>query len=152
MDQNTAAMTDTKAFRVKRMIRFFHCDPAGIVYYPEYFNMFQSLVEDWFNQALEINYADFISNRRLGLPTVRIECEFLLPSRIGETISLILRVKRIGRSSIALAITGMLGEEIRLQAHVTLVTTSLETHRAIPIPQDLLQRLTDYQHSTEGEQ
>lgn len=144
-------MTNVPAFQANRMIRFSHCDPAGIVYYPNYFDMFQALVEDWFNKSLEINYADYISRRRLGLPTVKVECEFLIPSKIGETITLALHVTRIGRSSIALTIDGVKGEELRARAHIVLVTTSLETHRSIPIPDDLREKLKHYQHLTDGE-
>jgi len=144
-------MNTPRGFCVERQIHFFHCDPAGIVYYPEYFNMFQSLVEDFFNEALEINYANFITVRRLGLPTARIECDFKVPSTIGEVLQLYLRVKRIGRTSITLSITGMLGDQVRLQAENVLVTTSLETHSSIPIPPDLLEKLQAYQQSTQGE-
>lgn len=144
-------MTNAPAFRANRMIRFSHCDPAGIVYYPNYFDMFQALVEDWFNQSLEINYADYISRRRLGLPTVKVECEFLIPSKIGEVVTLELHVKRIGRSSITLTIDGKKGEELRARAHIVLVTTSLETHRSIPIPEDLADKLKHYKEVTNGE-
>ena len=29
-------------------MRFSHCDPAGIVYYPEFFNLQHAVMEDWF--------------------------------------------------------------------------------------------------------
>jgi acyl-CoA thioesterase FadM len=31
-------------------IRFSHCDPAGIVYFPHYFDMFNGLIEDWYTE------------------------------------------------------------------------------------------------------
>jgi hypothetical protein len=34
-------------------------DPAGIVFYPQYFILFHELLEDWFNRGLEVDYADF---------------------------------------------------------------------------------------------
>lgn len=143
-------MIHPKAFCLNQTIRFFHCDPAGIVYYPNYFDMIQSLMEDWFTQSLRIDYADFISNRRLGLPTVKIECEFMAPSKIGETITLVPCVKKIGRSSLALRIDALAGEQLRLRAQAVVVTTSLETGRSIPIPPDLRERLTEYQQQTQG--
>ena len=39
-------------------IRFSHCDPAGIVYFPHYFDMFNGLVEDWYTEQLGVNYAE----------------------------------------------------------------------------------------------
>jgi 4-hydroxybenzoyl-CoA thioesterase len=35
------------SFARERIIRFSDCDPAGIVFYPQYFVMFNGLVEDW---------------------------------------------------------------------------------------------------------
>ena len=34
-------------FERERLVRFSDCDPAGIVFYPQYFVMFNGLVEDW---------------------------------------------------------------------------------------------------------
>jgi hypothetical protein len=41
-------------------IRFSHCDPAGIVYFPHYFDMFNGLIEDWYTEQLDVNYAKLI--------------------------------------------------------------------------------------------
>ncbi|MFX5718350.1 acyl-CoA thioesterase, partial [Acinetobacter baumannii] len=69
-------------FRMQRPIRCSHCDPAGIVYFPVYFDMFNGTVEDWFTQGLDIDYATMILQRRLGLPIVHAECDFVIPSRM----------------------------------------------------------------------
>ena len=45
------------AFERPVRIRFSHCDPAGIVFFPQYLVMSNALVEDWFNEALDIDYA-----------------------------------------------------------------------------------------------
>src|SRR5215471_19331863 len=85
-------------------IRFSHCDPAGIVYFPHYFDMFNGLIEDWYGQELGHDYAELITGRRYGFPFVHIECDFKIPSRIGEVIDLTLLIEEIGRSSLAIAI------------------------------------------------
>ena len=38
-------------FKSQKLIRFQHCDPAGIVFYPQYFVLFHELIEDWFNDG-----------------------------------------------------------------------------------------------------
>ena len=35
------------------------CDPAGIVFYPRYLEMFNNLVEDWFCDGLKLSFAEF---------------------------------------------------------------------------------------------
>lgn len=118
-------------------IRFAHCDPAGIVFFPQYLVLTNALVEDWFNDSLGIDYADMIAQRRVGLPIVKLECEFARPSRMGETITLALSLTRLGQRSIGVAITGRGDDGVRFRAKQVLVTTSLESGESIPIPQDI---------------
>ena len=139
--------TETRkdVFYSDMLVRFSHCDPAGIVFYPHYFVMFNGLLEDWFNHALEIDYADFITTRRLGLPMVNINYDFVAPSKIGEVITLTLRIERIGKSSLTLAIHALLDNRIRIAAQLTLCVYSFETGRAVRIPDDLRERFTGFQ-------
>lgn len=118
-------------------IRFAHCDPAGIVFFPQYLTLTNALVEDWFTDALGIDYAAMIGQRRIGLPIVRLECEFARPSRMGETISLALSLTRVGQRSISIGIAGRGGDGLRFVANQVLVTTSLDTGESISIPNDI---------------
>jgi 4-hydroxybenzoyl-CoA thioesterase len=126
-------------FRRARMIRFSDCDPAGIVFYPEYFVMLNGLVEDWVSEGLGIDYHALISERRIGLPTVRLEADFRAVSRMGDQVALGLSVERLGSRSMSLVLRCFepAGGELRMQVKQVLVTTSLESHRAVEIPQDL---------------
>lgn len=76
------------------------------------------------------------------MPTVRIDAEFRSVSRMGEDVILALGVTRISARSFDLRLecTGPEGVS-RMSATQTLVTTSLETHQAIPIPSELRQAL-----------
>ena len=105
-------MDSKRAFESEKRVRFQHCDPAGIVFYPQYFVLFHELIEDWFNCGLEVNYADLITFQRLGVPTVRLECDFVAPSKIGDTLQLRLAVRRVGTSSIALSLLAFSGVEL----------------------------------------
>ena len=84
------------AFTRSVPIRFSHCDPAGIVYFPHYFNVFNGLIEDWYTEELGYNYAEIMGSQ-FGIPFVHIECDFKVPSRMGDVIDLTLLVERIGR-------------------------------------------------------
>jgi 4-hydroxybenzoyl-CoA thioesterase len=122
------------AFRRQRLIRFSDCDPAGIVFYPQYFVMFNGLVEDWVD-AMGIGYRHLIAEQRIGLPTVRLEADFRAVSRFGDSVTLALEVERLGARSLTLALQCVgAGDELRMQMRQVLVTTSLETHRAIDVP------------------
>ncbi|RDK02177.1 acyl-CoA thioesterase [Paraburkholderia lacunae] len=125
-------------------IRFSHCDPAGIVFFPQYLVMTNALVEDWFNEGLHIDYANLIAHRRVGLPIVKLDCEFSRPSQMGETITLSLAVAAIGRRSIGIDIVGYCADEIRFRAKQVLVTTSLEHGTSIDIPADIASALAKF--------
>ncbi len=123
----------------ERVVRFSDCDPAGIVFYPQYFVMFNALVEDWVTDALGVSYAELIGPRRVGLPTVRLEVDFRAVSRHGDTVRLALQVERLGSKSLTLQVAcrGGPDDELRVQLRQVLVTTSLQTHRAVDMPPDL---------------
>jgi 4-hydroxybenzoyl-CoA thioesterase len=124
-------------FEREQLIRFSHCDPAGIVFFPQYFVMFNGLVEDWFDDGLGLGYANVVVKRRVGLPTVALKCDFQLPSRMGERVRLRLGVERLGRSSITLALECRSGDEVRVRLQQVLVTTALDSGRPIAIPDDV---------------
>ena len=118
-------------------IRFAHCDPAGIVFFPQYLVMVNNLVEDWVSEGLGVPYAELIGRRRTGLPTVSLNCEFTAVSRMGEDVVMGLSLEQVGTKSITLQHGCRRGDELRMRARQVLVFTSLDTHRAIDIPADL---------------
>jgi 4-hydroxybenzoyl-CoA thioesterase len=125
-------------FSRTRQIRFSDCDPAGIVFYPQYFVMFNGLVEDWVSEGLGISYRELVIERRVGLPTVHVDADFRAVSQMGDTVTLSLGVARIGARSLTLDLhcVGADGE-VRMNMRQVLVTTSLASHAAIDIPPDL---------------
>lgn len=127
------------AFQTERTIRFSDCDPAGIVFYPQYFVMFNGLVEDWFNGPLDLGWHRLVLERQVGLPTVHLEADFKAVSRLGDRVTLSLAVERLGERSLTLdlACHGQADRALRMRARQVIVTTSLVTHQAIPIPSDL---------------
>lgn len=131
-------------FVSRKQIRFHHCDPAGIVFYPQYFVLFHELLEDWYDHGLGLNYAEMISRQRRGLPTAHVDCDFRAPSMIGDMVDMRLGVKRIGSSSITLAVSVYGGEELRVTATQVLVLLSLESGTPLPIPDDLRARMEQF--------
>lgn len=127
-----------KTFSCERRIRFSDCDPAGIVFYPQYFVLFNGAMEDWVD-ALGIGMSNLITKRRTGMPSVRLEADFHAISRFGDTVLLQLEVERVGSKSLTLQWRCVAKDtgELRMALKQVIVTTSLETHQAIEIPADL---------------
>lgn len=131
-------------FVSEKLIRFHHCDPAGIVFYPQYFTLFHELLEDWYNRGLKLNYAEMISKDRRGLPTAHIDCDFKIPSKIGDTVQMQLSVKRMGRTSLTIGVKVRAGAEVRVVATQVLVLISLVDGALVPIPDDLRARFAEF--------
>ena len=131
-----------------RRVRFADCDPAGIVFFPQYLVMINTLVEEWFDEGLGISYAGLIGARRTGLPTVRLELDFTAVSRHGDLLTQQLVVEKLGRSSLTLgfefhgsAPDPQAGPQLRLRARQVLVCTSLLDHRPQALPDDVRRAL-----------
>lgn len=136
------------AFTRSVPVRFSHCDPAGIVYFPHYFDMFNGLIEDWYGQELSHDYSELIMGSRYGFPFVHIECDFKIPSRMGEIIDLSLLVERVGRSSLTIVIVCHRDRLERLRARMVTAMMSLQTRQAVPLPAALREQIEAYQQRT----
>ncbi|AXO63713.1 acyl-CoA thioesterase [Pseudomonas sp. phDV1] len=130
-------------FEKLHKIRFAECDPAGIVFYPQYFVMFNNLLEAWVDDLLpDVGFAGYIGELKYGMPSVRIEADFKSVSKMGDEVVLSLEVIRLGSKSITLQLQCTSPEgEVRISVTQVLVTTSLVTHKAIEIPDLLRQAL-----------
>jgi len=124
-------------FVCEHRVRFSDCDPAGIVFYPNYFVMLNGVVEDWFS-SLGAPWDTYHMVRRMGCPTAQLDSTFLTPSRLGEKLAFHLRVEHIGKSALLLQhrIVGPDGT-LRWCARQRIVATSLDTHRSTPWPDDI---------------
>jgi 4-hydroxybenzoyl-CoA thioesterase len=133
-----------RTFTTERKIRFSHCDPAGIVYFVNFFDMVSGAVEDWFSEAFGFDaHSTFIRNR-VGFPIVNTSCEFFRPCHLGDRLKLELTIAKLGRSSIEFGVTGKVGEEEKFRARHKVVLMSLETQRALPIPMDMREKMEPY--------
>ena len=130
------------AFRSRQLVRYFHCDPGGIVYFPRFFDMFNVALEDWFAEALACPWGtDLIGARQLSTISLAIRAEFLRACRLGEVLDFDLWPTHLGRSSIQLALAGSAAGAERLRAAWTICLVSREQFRSAPIPDDLRERM-----------
>jgi 4-hydroxybenzoyl-CoA thioesterase len=133
------------AFRSRHLVRFAHCDPAGIVFYPRFFELFSSALEDWFQTGIDCPFGgEFMVERNLRIPGLSITAEFLRPCRLGEFLDIDLWVARLGRSSFELALAGGVAGEARFRAAWTMCVIDFATFKSTPIPEDLRKRMQKF--------
>jgi 4-hydroxybenzoyl-CoA thioesterase len=118
------------------VVRFEHCDPAGLIFYPRFFALVNETVEDWF-ASLGHSFKTLHIERRKGVPTVRFETEFIAPVRLGDRMRQSLGVDDIGRASLHLKHIASVGERTVARFDQTLVFTDLDTMKSEPWPAEL---------------
>ncbi|SEF61637.1 acyl-CoA thioesterase [Billgrantia desiderata] len=124
-------------FVTQRKVRFQHCDPAGIVFYPRYYEMLNSVVEDYFAESVGHDFNRLHVESRTGVPTAHIETDFHAPSRLGDTLTFELTLRDVGRTSLTLRTVAHCNGEPRLTCHSTLVFVDLASGRPLLWPDDM---------------
>lgn len=132
------------AYERSKLIRFAHCDPAGIVFYPRYVELCNEVVEDWFAEGLGVPFPELHERRRLGVPAVRLEIDFAAPSHYGDVLLFRLEVVEVGRTSVTLAIAGTCAGAERLRIRLKLVLLSLESGRPAALDEAWRARLAPF--------
>jgi len=125
------------------IVRFEHCDAAGLIFYPRFFGLVNETVEDWFS-SLGHSFKSLHMDQRKGLPTVRFESEFVGPVRIGDMLHQSLGVDAIGRSSLNLKHIASIGDRTVARFDQTIVFIDLATMQAEPWPDDLRAAITKF--------
>ena len=130
------------AFTTQRKVRFQHCDPAGIVFYPRDFELINSVVEDWFEEVVQRDFNQLHVESGTGVPTAAIDTQFHAPSRLGERLTFELAVQAVGRSSLTLQIIAYCGDQKRLTSRSTLVYVDLNSGQPMPWTEAMRQHFT----------
>lgn len=132
------------AFTIRRKIRFGQSDPAGIVFFPEFFRMFNDVFEDWMRIGLEVDFAAQFRDHKRMFPLVHVAADFKEARMMGQNLDLTLVLTGLGRSSIRYTIVGHDdGLEI-LRADCVTCIASKETQKSVPLPGDMREKMERY--------
>lgn len=131
----------TTPFIHRQKVLFRHCDPAGIVFYPRYFEMVNDCVEAFFAEVLTYPF-EMLSQEHAGVPTVQIDATFTAPSRHGDLVELALTPTAIGKRSFSFDLMITSGGERRMSAQITLV--HVKNDESAPWPPEVRMRLSKF--------
>jgi 4-hydroxybenzoyl-CoA thioesterase len=132
------------AFTVQKKVRFHHCDPAGIVFFVQYFAIVNEVNEDWWNGPLGVDWRVFHIDQKMGMPIKKTSAEFFAPSYLNDVLDCALSVDRVGASSLPLTIELSCGGERRALFHHVVVQVSSNPVRAVPFSAELRTKLDYY--------
>ena len=104
----------------KTRIEWCDCDPAGIIFYPRYFEIFDTSTTVLIERVLGMNKIDYLKAYQFaGHPLVEARARFRLPTRFGDEVTIETVLVECGRSSFKL--------EHRLSKAGTLTVEGYET-------------------------
>ncbi|MGQ2980639.1 MAG: acyl-CoA thioesterase [Polaromonas sp.] len=140
-------------FTVRKQIRFHHCDPAGIVFYPQYFYLLHETQEDFLAHIGQPEHLLIASG--LGVPIVDLKTEFRGMCRYGDDIDISLALTRIGNASIGMHYEihstprpPDMGPALKLIADTVVVCSEIPHGKVLPIPAGLRAALLPYLETT----
>ena len=133
-------------FATLRTLRFGDCDPAGIAYFPSYFHFLNGVVEEWW-MSLGFPWRVLIQERRIGLPTVKLDTQFTAPAFMGDTLHFSFEITALGSRSMTLEHAVARDETLLWQATQVVVATSLDTHQSLAWPDDIRAALQSFQEA-----
>ena len=124
------------------------CDPAGIVFYPRYFEMFDTSTTALFERALGMTKFQFVkAYNSVGYPMVDTRARFLLPTRYGDDVVIETTVTEIRRSSFDIRHRLMKDGELAVEGFETRVWVERDPAdpdkiKAKPLPPDMVVKLS----------
>lgn len=139
-----AAALPGAAYRASARIRFGDCDPAGIVFFPNWFALANAAIEDLFRERLGIDFHALHAERGIGTGFVHAAGTFFRPGLMGDAVHLTPVLRRVGGASYALDIHIHRGEEELARLDLVTATTDLASRTSVPVPPDLRAALLRY--------
>lgn len=133
----------SKPFHATLPLRFAHCDPAGIAYYPRLFELCDAVIEDWTAAVIGVDRRTMHLDLGLGLPMVDLRADFTAMSRLGDPLDFALAVQAVGGSSVDFGIEVHCRAERRFGVQYRQVLVRFETGRAEPWPDEWRTRLKE---------
>lgn len=122
-------------FTSSKKIRFHHCDPAGIVFYPQFFYLLHEVQEDFFA------HIGFPEHRMIqdghGVPIVDLKVQFLGMCRNGDEVDITLALTKLGNSSISMVYEIVAAAQVRLRAKGVVVYSTVPLGKPVRIPDAL---------------
>jgi len=128
-------------------VQFGDCDPAGIVYYPNYFRFCDNATAALFSAALGANKRNWLdAYGAAGIPMVDTGARFLAPSTFGDKLEILSEITELGRSSFGVRHAISKGGSVIVETQekrVWVVRDEAGAIRSAPLPDAVRTALTD---------
>ncbi len=117
------------------------CDPAGIVYFPRYFEWFDASTAALFDAAGLPKHTLISRFGILGIPVIDVRSRFRKPSTFGDRVVIASRIEAWSRASFEVQHRLLRGDEVAVEGYekrVWVERAADGTLRSLPIPSAVL--------------
>jgi len=124
------------------------CDPAGIVFYPRYFEMFETCIAALFERATGMTKYEMLKAYEFsGYPVVEARAQFLAPAKYGDDVIAETTISAFRRSSFDVVHKVFNGGKPAVEGFETRVWVGRDPQDASrlkskAIPRDMIERFT----------
>lgn len=125
-----------QTYTARRMIQFAHCDPAGIVFYPRFFDICLDVKEE-FMEHIGFAHHRSINVDKIGWPIVRLETDFKRVCRYADQIEIDVQLWRLGDASMGLQYRFRGDDGERVLVRSVIVRMDLTTHKPVPLTEPM---------------
>jgi acyl-CoA thioester hydrolase len=129
-------MPQREPFRFQTRIRFIDTDASGRIHYTAMFRYFESAEIEFVRESGLV-----YGKGGYAFPRVHVECDFLLAIVHDDLIEIEVFLTRLGRSSMRFEFRTMKSGELAAKGVIVIACMDIRTQRAVPIPEDLRQKL-----------
>ncbi len=122
------------------------CDPAGIVFYPRYFEIFDNCLASLFKHATGLTKFELLAKYQIaGFPSVQTSAKFSRPCRYGDVVTVASQITEFKRSSFTIEHKVLHRDgDLAVEGFDTRVWTVRDPEdpnriKSSPLPQDLIE-------------
>lgn len=133
--------------QTRHTVQWGDCDPAGIVFFPNYLRWFDDCVSALFASAGMPLHSLFASHGVIGIPSVDLKVSFKSPAAFGDELVAKSSVKEWGRSSFIVQHRFYKRDTLVVEGFITRVWTGADPERpdhmkSRPLPREIIERLS----------
>ena len=123
------------------------CDPAGIVFYPQYLKWFDGCTSSMFENVGLALPGLFKQHGIIGIPVVDLKVRFIIPSSFGDELLVESKVREWRRSSFVIQHQFFKGDSLAVAGMETRVWTGVDPvvpdrMKSRPVPAEIIERFS----------
>lgn len=127
-------------FRMPIRVHWPDTDPAGIVWFGNFFRYFEEAEEELFRARGRDRNA-IIESLNIWMPRVEVQCRFRAPARVGDLIEIVIRVEVPSTRRVNYAFAFVNGERLLAEGLVRVACVDRSSFKGREFPSEIVAML-----------